>query len=166
MHGEAAPQTGVRFTQAHRAHLDDILALEQAAYPLPWSRQNFISILDDDSWRYSVQLLYLQAEPDRERLAGYFVALLGVEEAHLLNVAVHPRLQGQGWGRLLLRQLQTWAVLHGARQIWLEVRDSNPRARQVYERWGYIEMGRRKNYYPAQGGGREHATVMCLSLPG
>ena len=68
--------------------------------------------------------------------------------------------------RLLLRQLQTWAVLHGARQIWLEVRDSNPRARQVYERWGYIEMGRRKNYYPAQGGGREHATVMCLSLPG
>ena len=36
MHGEAAPQTGVRFTQAHRAHLDDILALEQAAYPLPY----------------------------------------------------------------------------------------------------------------------------------
>ena len=109
--------------------------------------------------------LRLRAERDREVLAGYFVALLGVEEAHLLNVAVHPRLQGQGWGQLLLRQLQTWAVLHGARQIWLEVRDSHPRARQVYERWGYVEMGRRKDYYPALGGGREAATVMCLQLP-
>ncbi|MEE1652631.1 MULTISPECIES: ribosomal protein S18-alanine N-acetyltransferase [Brachymonas] len=165
MQHEAIPQTGVRFTQAHRAHLDEILALEQAAYPLPWSRQNFISILDDSSGRYTVQLLRLRAERDREVLAGYFVALLGVEEAHLLNVAVHPRLQGQGWGQLLLRQLQTWAVLHGARQIWLEVRDSNPRARQVYERWGYVEMGRRKDYYPALGGGREAATVMCLQLP-
>ena len=164
MHGEAAPQTGVRFTQAHRAHLDDILALEQAAYPLPWSRQNFISILDDDSGRYSVQLLYLQAEPDRERLAGYFVALLGVEEAHLLNVAVHPQYQGQGWARLLLEQLRLWAMSQGAEQIWLEVRLSNPHARQVYERFGFVLMGLRKNYYPAVGGGREHAEVMCLRL--
>ena len=164
MHGEAAPQTGVRFTQAHRAHLDDILALEQAAYPLPWSWQNFISILDDDSGRYSVQLLYLQAEPDRERLAGYFVALLGVEEAHLLNVAVHPQYQGQGWARLLLEQLRLWAMSQGAEQIWLEVRLSNPHARQVYERFGFVLMGLRKNYYPAVGGGREHAEVMCLRL--
>lgn len=158
----AGPQA--RLLPATPAQLDAIMALECLAYPLPWTSGNFRDILLDGTGRYHMQLLQIQQTDGCWELAGYFVALLGVEEAHLLNVAVHPRYQGQGWARLLLERLRLWARLQGARQIWLEVRDSNPHARQVYERFGYVSVGQRKNYYPAVGGGREHARVMCLNL--
>lgn len=161
------PATGgplARLQPATVHDVDAIMALEQAAYPLPWTPGNFRDILLDQTGRYCMQLLQLQQAGGRWELAGYFVALLGVEEAHLLNVAVHPQYQGQGWARLLLEQLRLWAMSQGAEQIWLEVRLSNPHARQVYERFGFVLMGLRKNYYPSVGGGREHAEVMCLRL--
>lgn len=151
--------------QAATVHdVDAIMALERAAYPLPWTSGNFRDILLDQTGRYCMQLLHVQQADESWALAGYFVALLGVEEAHLLNVAVHPQHQGQGWARLMLEQLRLWALLQGAQQIWLEVRQSNPHARRVYERFGFVGVGLRKNYYPAVGGGREHAEVMCLRL--
>lgn len=153
-----------RLQPATLPDVDAIMALERAAYPLPWTSGNFRDILLDGTGRYRMLLLHLQQADGSWALAGYFVALLGVEEAHLLNVAVHPDHQGQGWALLLLEQLRLWAMAQGAEQIWLEVRLSNPHARKVYERFGFVSMGVRKNYYPAVGGGREHAEVMCLRL--
>ena len=97
-------------------------------------------------------------------LQGYFVALLGFEEMHLLNLAVHPDCQGQGCGWLLLQQLQNWARWHGAHTLWLEVRPSNARALALYRRFGFVEVALRKDYYPTPEGGREHAVVMQLPL--
>ena len=86
------------------------------------------------------------------------------EEAHLLNITVAPEFQGQGYGVLMLDALALWARGRNAQCLWLEVRVSNARAMQVYERYGYRRVGERKNYYPADHGQREHAVVMSMTL--
>jgi ribosomal-protein-alanine N-acetyltransferase len=65
---------------------------------------------------------------------------------------------------LMLDALSLWSRGRGAHWLWLEVRVSNTRAMQVYERYGYARVGERKNYYPADQGHREDAVVMSLKL--
>ena len=87
----------------------------------------------------------------------------GVDEVHLLNITVEPTWQGQGWGRLMLDALALWSRAEGAQWLWLEVRTSNVRAQEVYQRYGFRRVGERRNYYPAHQG-REDAIVMSLKL--
>ena len=136
--------------------IDAVLAIEQTAYAHPWTRGNF-----QDSLRsgYESQLLVADGE-----LLGYFVAMKGVDEVHLLNITVAPAWQGQGWGRVLLDALAIWSRGQGAQWLWLEVRTSNQRALQIYERHGYRRVGLRKGYYPDGPGRREDAIVMSLRL--
>lgn len=140
-------------------HLDAVLAIENAAYAVPWTRGNFI---DSMASGYDTWLLV-----DAQRaLLGYFVAMEGVEEMHLLNVTVAPERQGQGLARCMLSRLVAICGERGARELWLEVRDSNARARQVYERFGFTQVGVRRGYYPQAPGvaGREDAVVMSLKM--
>lgn len=141
--------------------LDGVLAIEEAAYAFPWSRGNFVDSLVAG---YHAQVLY----GARGELLGYFIAMEGVEELHLLNITVAPAAQGRGHARFMLDQLSAHARTRGARQIWLEVRDSNLRARAIYERFGYVHIGMRRGYYPAARSthphGREDARVMRLML--
>ena len=136
--------------------LDALLAIEQRAYSHPWTRGNFTDALASG---YQIQLL-----KGGNELLGYFVAMPGVDEAHLLNLTVAPEFQGQGWARLLLDALALWARGQKAQWLWLEVRVSNLRARQIYERYGFRHVGERKRYYPAADGGREDAIVMSVPL--
>ena len=99
-----------------------------------------------------------------EQLLGYFVAMKGVDEVHLLNITVAPGNQGEGWARVMLDALAVWSRGQGAQWLWLEVRSSNTRAQQIYERHGYRRVGERKAYYPAANGKREDAVVMSLKL--
>jgi ribosomal-protein-alanine N-acetyltransferase len=136
--------------------LDAVMAIEATAYPHPWTRGNF-----SDSLRAGYQAQVLVAG---DTLVGYFVAMKGVDEVHLLNITVAPELQGQGWGRLMLDALATWSRGQGAQWLWLEVRQSNQRALQVYARYGFKQVSVRKDYYPAGRQQREHAVVMSLKL--
>jgi len=138
------------------ALLDDVLRIEKSAYAHPWTRGNFA-----DSLKSGYQLLALMGG---DTLIGYFVAMEGVDEVHLLNITVAPEFQGQGFGVLMLDALSVWARSRQALCLWLEVRESNARAMQVYERFGYRRVGERKHYYPAARGQREHAVVMSLKL--
>ena len=70
----------------------------------------------------------------------------------------------QGWARVMLDALALWARGRSAQWIWLEVRLSNARARAIYARHGFQEVGQRKNYYPSAEGPREHAVLMSLKL--
>ena len=99
-----------------------------------------------------------------DELIGYFVAMLGVEETHLLNLTVAPSHQGQGWAKLMLEALALWSRGKGAHWLWLEVRASNARALSVYAAHGFRRVGDRKNYYPLATGKREDAIVMSLPL--
>ncbi len=136
--------------------LEPVLQVEQQAYPHPWTRGNF-----SDALRSAYHARVLLAG---EELLGYYVAMQGVDEVHLLNITVAPTYQGQGWGRVMLDALALWSRGLGAQWLWLEVRVGNTRAIAIYETHGYRRVGLRKNYYPAGPGRREDAVVMSLRL--
>ncbi len=136
--------------------LDTVTAIEASAYGFPWTRGNFIDSL---AAGYLAEVL----EEDGAGLVGYYVAMRGVDEMHLLNVTVAPAWQGQGLGRLMLQALAEHACAQGLASLWLEVRQGNQRARALYRQLGYAEVGLRRAYYPAAGR-REDAVVMSLPL--
>ncbi len=136
-------------------HLDAVLAIETSAYEFPWSRGNFVDSLA--AGHVAQVLCGAQGE-----LLGYLLALPGFEEMHLLNLTVAPAEQGRGHARGMLDWLVQRSREQGARQLWLEVREGNARACRIYERFGFVHIGKRKGYYPAAQGGREDACVMSL----
>lgn len=146
----------VRLEALTETQLDAVLQIEQRAYSHPWTRGNFAD---------SIQAGYhLRALVAGDILIGYFVAMQGVQEVHLLNITVDPTYQRQGYGRLLLDAMHIWARQQQAQWAWLEVRASNARAMQVYERYGYRRVGLRKGYYPDHEGRREDAVVLSFQL--
>jgi ribosomal-protein-alanine N-acetyltransferase len=138
--------------------IDEVYTLEKSVFPHPWSRANFVDSLASgyDAW--------VLREAGEGPLAGYFLLMYAVDEAHLLDVAVSGARQGSGLGRYLLDRIAARARAKGMTSILLEVRPSNGRALQVYERYGYAQIGRRKGYYPAHEGQREDAIVMRFAL--
>ena len=148
--------TEARFEALTLPRLEAVLEVEQQAYAHPWSRCNFLDTLNSG---YQAQLLLAD-----DTLLGYFVAMKGVDEVHLLNITVAPDHQRQGWAHVMLDALAVWAKGQGADWLWLEVRVGNLRAVQVYQAQGYRRVGERKNYYPAVQGQREDAVVMSLRL--
>jgi ribosomal-protein-alanine N-acetyltransferase len=137
--------------------LDRVMQVEVLAYSFPWSRGNFQDSLKSG---YVAELL----EASAELLLGYYVAMPGVDELHLLNITVVPDFQRCGQGRALLDRLEWQARQHAFSSIWLEVRASNTRARYLYGARGFVEQGVRRGYYPAGGLRREDAVVMKLDL--
>lgn len=148
--------SALRLEAMTELRLDEVSAIEKLAYTHPWSRGNF-----SDSLRagYHARVLL-----QHKTVMGYFVLMKGLDEAHLLNITVTPDAQGHGLALRMLDELAAWSVLQGAKWLWLEVRVSNARARRVYERYGFKEVGVRRNYYPLAPFKREDAVVMNLSL--
>jgi len=140
------------------ADVDEVVALEQSVFPHPWTRGNFMDSLSSgyDAW--------VLRDAGRDQLAGYFLIMYALDEAHLLDVAVSGDRHGTGLGRYLLDRIAARARGTGMSSVLLEVRPSNLRALQVYERYGYAQIGRRKGYYPAHEGQREDAIVMRYAL--
>jgi len=162
----AAPAPGVR--EMAMSDLEGVVAIEQRAYSFPWTRGNFTDSL---AVGHLTQVLLPTPEPAARRadrggvdLLGYYIAMAGVEEMHLLNITVHPDHHGQGHARQMLSHLMAASLARGARMLWLEVRQSNARARHLYTRWGFEQVGVRKGYYPNGQSLREDAIVMRLPL--
>ena len=143
--------------------LSEVARVEHSAYKHPWTLGNFNDSLNAG---YLAQLLTAGDAPV-EHLLGYFVAMKGVDETHLLNLTVAPAYQRQGWARVMLDALALWSRGQNAQWLWLEVRASNRHAKAVYGHYGFREVGLRKGYYPAGGSllnPREDAIVMSLKL--
>ena len=139
------------------ADIDAVQAIEASVYAFPWTRGNFIDSL---AAGYEAHLL----RGDDGGPCAYAIAMYGVQEVHLLNLTVAPQWQHGGLARSLLGRLVERSHESGARWLWLEVRQSNQRARQVYARYGFEHVAQRPAYYPAAGGQREDACVMRLAL--
>ena len=144
------------FEPMRMGQLADVMAVERQAYPWPWSEGNM-----NDS---IVNGHCCQALRARQDLLGYYIAMPGAEEMHLLNITVAPAFQKQGWARVLLDALVDESKQLKAQWLWLEVRVSNARAIEVYERYGFRRINVRKSYYPLDGLTREDALVMNFSL--
>ena len=156
-------QSGTHLAPLCTAHLDEVMAIERCAYDVPWTPGNFVDAL---AAGYLAERL-LDA---RGALLGYFIAMGGVDEMHLLNLTVAPERQGRGHARAMLDALVAHCRAAHTAQLWLEVRAGNARARSLYARYGLVEVGCRRGYYPARGAalpfGREDAIVMSLDLGG
>ncbi|HEY8606536.1 MAG TPA: ribosomal protein S18-alanine N-acetyltransferase [Noviherbaspirillum sp.] len=137
--------------------LGEVLTIENDVYPQPWTRGNFL-----DSLYSGYECWTLRS--DAGELVGYFLLMLAVDEAHLLNISVRRDLHGLGIGRLQLDRVAAIARDKGMASVLLEVRPSNPRAQAIYTRYGFSRIGHRKAYYPAANGSREDAIVMRLPL--
>lgn len=156
------PTLDIRFVDRPMTDADiaAVIAMEQraCAHPLhAWSDDNYRSSLRAGYWAR------VRCDADTGGVLAACVAMDGVDEVHLLNIAVDPRVGGQGVARALLDVLYERCAQQRASQLWLEVRPSNTRARALYERQGFEQVGVRKQYYPAPGG-REDALVMRRAI--
>lgn len=160
MRSQAAQQAAraLRLRPMTVTDVDRVMAIEVGAYSFPWSRGNFIDSL---AAGYVAELLL---DGDCDELVGYYVAMPGVDELHLLNLTVAPPHQGRGHAAQLLAAVIAQANRRSLGTLWLEVRVSNERALKLYGARGFRQAGRRPGYYPAAGGQREDAVVMALHL--
>ena len=135
--------------------LDQVMPIEDAIYPFPWTRGNFVDSLRAgySGWTYRVDGV----------LVGYAICMGVLDEIHLLNLSIAETWQGRGHGAKLLRFLMDLYGASGLRQLLLEVRPSNAAAIKLYRQFGFVRIGVRRNYYPAVGG-REDAWVMVREL--
>lgn len=154
---DAEPVREFRFYCMQPSDISDVLAIENDLYPFPWTRGNF---LDSISSNYETWLLRDEAGA----LVGYFLLMLSVDDAHLLNITVHRDMQGQGIGLLLLDKARAITREKKLHAMLLEVRPSNTRAEKIYRQYGFTRIGVRKGYYPAPNNEREDAIVMKLVL--
>jgi len=154
----ALAQQALPVLQAMRvSDVAEVLAIEQRAYTVPWTQGNFIDSLASG---YAAFVL----RDAQSALLGYFLAMKGVDEMHLLNITVQPEQQGRGLARQMLDALCGLCREAACPQLWLEVRQSNARAREVYRRYGFAEVGLRRGYYPVTQGAREDAVLMSLEI--
>lgn len=153
----AAATSGLALRPMRIDDLPRVLAIEQQVYGFPWTRGNFADSL---AAGYPAELLVDAADAP----IGYTVAMHGVDEMHLLNLTVVPARQRQGHALRLLDALCARSRALPVAALWLEVRAGNARAREIYRRYGFAEVGGRPRYYPAAHGGREDAIQMRLDL--
>jgi ribosomal-protein-alanine N-acetyltransferase len=149
--------TPPRFLAIGLSDLDRLVEIEAAAYPFPWSRGNFADSLN-------AGYLARKHVDAGGRWLGYFIAMPGVQEVHLLNLTVTPEHQRRGHALAMLDELVRESLALDARRLWLEVRTSNERAQALYRRYGFRDVGLRRGYYPAGPLARENAIVMSLNL--
>lgn len=149
-------RTGVRLRAAEARDLPAVMRVERASYSQPWSPAAFRSLLG----RTRVRFLVAELEGEGE-VVGHGVLWAILDEAELANLAVLPEARGRGVGSALLDRLVDEARAAGARAVFLEVRESNEGARELYSRRGFREVGVRKQYYESP---RENARILRLEL--
>jgi ribosomal-protein-alanine N-acetyltransferase len=140
----------------HEFFLDRILEIENLSFSVPWSLNGFLQELENPV----AQLWALMSD---KLLLGYLCFWTVQEEMQLLDLAVHPEHRGQGHGSFLLKKMIDLALSRETSRIWLEVRVSGSSARRLYEKFGFVESGRRKNYYTDPA---EDAILLSLEMTG
>lgn len=146
--------TGIRISDMTAGHLPDVLWIEMASFPDPWSRRSFLSELDNPHAECFVAL----AEKD---LRGYACVRDVMGEGHIMKLAVHPAFRRGGIGRELALKAVDALRGRGCGLAQLEARMSNTPAIMLYESLGFRKAGTRKSYYPPSN---EDALVMELEL--
>lgn len=145
---EAGADTGTDFNTDDVAiepmtpsDLPEVLAIEKASFPTPWSRHAFIGELTQNTSAKYIVARWLG------QVIGYAGMWIITDEAHVTNIAVHPGWRRRRVGDGLLLALESEAVRHGCVDITLEVRRSNHGAQRLYAKHGFEPRGLRRGYY-------------------
>lgn len=136
-------------------HLDSLLEIEKESNPFPWSDLNFKDCIEKGYYSIALEV--------NDEFIGFAIMSIAFEESHLLNIGVKKENRGKGYGEKILKKMFVAAEAMGSKKIILEVRVSNKRAYNLYEKLGFEQIGKRKNYYRLPEG-REDAFVMSKIL--
>lgn len=131
-----------------------IVAIERLSFSTPWSRAAFFSEIGKP-------FSFKRVASSADTIAGYICVNHILDEAHIMNLAVHPGFRRLGIATILLKEALKELKRKGADFFYLEVRFSNLAARKFYERSGFRVVGRRKNYYQSP---EEDALLMTLGM--
>lgn len=142
----------MKIEQMTAEHLDGVEALEKSCFSHPWSRQSLETELENE------QSLFYAAVEDGQ-VIGYVGMSFVLDEGYIYNVAVDEKYRKRGIGSALIRMLVTHCKKEGFAFLTLEVRESNTAARSLYQHFGFIKVGERKNYYSDP---TENAVLMTL----
>jgi ribosomal-protein-alanine N-acetyltransferase len=139
---------GVRLRPMTKADMAAIIALEQELFPEDaWTPEMFAAEFTQPASRR----LYLVAEAANTLIGYAGMMFTGGSQADVVTLAVNPARWGRGTGTALLTALVDEAGKRGYEEVLLEVREDNPRARQLYRRHGFTEAGIRRGYYQPSG---------------
>ena len=143
----------VNIRKMTEADVPAVVALDQISFSLPWPERSFrFEVSSNPASRCWV------AEVDG-RVVGMIVAWLFVDEAHIATIATHPDFRRQGIAQKLLTHTLRYTYDEGAVSSFLEVRESNLAAQEMYRKFGYENTGLRKRYYKDND---EDAILMTL----
>jgi tRNA threonylcarbamoyladenosine biosynthesis protein TsaB len=148
----ASEFTASRIDAMRSADLEQVLDIERAVQPFPWTRRNFQDALDAG---YSAWVLRHDAG-----IAGFYLAMHAPDVTHLLLIAVAPGAQRRGMGTMLLEHCLKESLAHGLPRVILEVRPSNQKGLAFYGRHGFSTLSVRRGYYPTGKSQREDALVL------
>jgi len=146
--------TNIEILDMQPGDLPEVLGIEQASCPMPWSETLFYNEIRNPKSMPRVAKI-------EGRAAGYLCSSLIVDEGHILNLAVHPDFRGLGVASALIQDMIDHLRQEGCRFIFLEVRNSNAAAKKIYEKFNFKFIGIRKNYYATPA---EDAVIMSLKL--
>ena len=130
-------------------------ALVVAAMPAPWTEAIFLDCFKSNYHGWVTE--------QAGKLCGFVVVLEQMAELHIMNICIEPAMQRQGLARALLRHVIAFAKSKHITAIWLEFRQQNVAAKQLYQTVGFTLVHRRKGYYPGDNA-REDALVYKLML--
>ncbi len=136
-------------------HLDQMEEIERLCFSDPWSRRLLSELLENEA------AATLAAVGEDGTVLGYAGIQVVLDEGYVNNVAVRPEYRQQGVASQLLEVFRRFGEGQGLAFLTLEVRDSNQAARALYARHGFVEAGRRKNYYQHP---KEDAIIMTLEF--
>jgi len=134
--------------------IKDILHIEEVAFSVPWTENDFISELTNPRAHYLVF-------EEKGKLIGYAGFWQVFEEGHITNIAIEPAFQRRGFGKKLIEAMLNYARSIHIEQVTLEVRESNVNALKAYSSVGFHIEGRRSQYYTNPN---EDAIIMWMSL--
>ena len=137
-------------------YAEQILEIERASFPSPWSINSF-------SAEIGKSISHLWVLNSDGRVSGYICFWILENEIQLINIAVHPEKRRNHLGQFLLERMIQEGASKGVKTVWLEVRMSNSAARNLYSRLGFSGIGIRPKYYSETN---EDALIMSLELPG
>ena len=124
----------------NESHVPQVAELEKLCFSDPWSENSVASELKNPLALWLVAV-------EGEQVAGYIGSQTVMDETDMMNVAVHPQFRRRGLGEQIVTELVSHLKEKGSRSLTLEVRASNAPAIALYEKLGFLQVGRRKNYY-------------------